>query len=172
MRDSASDIEADVEARWAALDAETAATGRFVAITRARASAVTAAEKALLGDQYNSPILGVTTRFSYDVDYQLTRYLKKIKRAQTNAEKFDLLFGLTVAIDDHDTWLYDHEYDFDVGGKMKKLAKAWREALRCDDAALGIDAAHSRPGVLSFLAQFKKKVEACGSEPVVFKYAP
>jgi hypothetical protein len=69
--------------------------------------------------------------------------------------------------------MHDHERGW--GGEMmvSGLARIWKAVLKKTDQELGIDSEFTRPGLVCFLQQFKKQVEAVDTydDPVMkFKF--
>jgi hypothetical protein len=82
----------------------------------------------------------------------------------------------TYQLDHFDAWVHDHEAGWGGHRFLARLAALWRAALRQDDAALGVDAAFTRPGVFCMLGVFKAKVEGIqqlaghGDEEIAFDF--
>ena len=146
-------------------------TLRYVFITQNRSDQLDQMREYILGDQANDTIMMFNTSFSYGIhdgffQFKSGRYAKK---AKTPAAKFDMLFAYTFQLMQYDVWMQDNEGDMD--GMVAELAGMWKRLLKNDDEALGIDAEYTRPGILQLLEDFKKRVEACYSEPPFkFKY--
>lgn len=160
----------DNKARNAKLTEEQMASLRFVLITQNRADQLDAMREYILGDQADDGILMFNTSFSYGIhdgfySFKSDMYAKK---AKTWAKKFDLLFAYTYHLQEYDVWMHDNEGDME--DMVKDLAKLWKKLLAKDDAALGIDAEYTRPGVLALLEQFRKKTEQVDYCNFQFKY--
>lgn len=80
------------------------------------------------------------------------------------AVKLSLLLGYTSAIKESDVWMHDHEYGWGGEVFLDELAKCWKAVLKRSNEESGIDAEYSRPGIICFLEQFKKRVEAINEE--------
>ena len=113
------------------------------------------------------------TSFSYDVEDAFAQ-LKQHLWAKTKgaAAKFDLIFAFTQIIEKCDVWMHDNE-----GGMadwVKDLGSLWKRLLKNNDEKLGIDSEFTRPNIISFLEQFKQKVEQAINEyadpPLDFKF--
>ena len=154
-----------------ALTSDQVGTLRYILITKNREKLLDEMRELVLGDQADSDFLMFNTSFSYHVKdsfYQVLQPRWK-KLSQKPHERFDLLMAYTHTLFSYDVWVHDNEGDME--GMVKDLAKMWKTLLKSTDAVLGVDAAFTRPGVLSLLEQFQNLVESAESEPPFkFKY--
>ena len=129
---------------------------RWILITEARASRIEAMERALLGDD-SEPDENLASRVAslFAVVFEM------VKAAPRNSAKFDVLLAFTWALYEYDTWVGDHPFELGASlyRKIRKLGLVWSEALRVDDASLGIDSEFTRAGVMKMLKGFKDEVE-------------
>ena len=147
---------------------------RHIVITQRRANALEEMEAVVLGDQADESFMMFTTSFSYEVLQAFDDFFSLLKKKKTAGEKFDYLFAFTRSVQDHDTWMHDHEVGWGGHKPIAKLAKAWKEVLANDNEALGIADDFTRPGIVTMLDEFKKSVEdieQCDEPDVKFKYA-
>mmetsp|Transcript_33500 Transcript_33500/g.52734 ORF Transcript_33500/g.52734 Transcript_33500/m.52734 type:complete len:233 (-) Transcript_33500:271-969(-) len=159
-----SDSEEDDDDENEDVDAYTQAevdTIGLVIMPEKRVKALEAMEKLVVGDQYGDSFMMFNTSFSYEVIHAFGQFKKRLQKGKTWADKFDLLFGFTMAIDKYDVWMNDHEMGWRQEGgdaMLRFLASKWKAALKQGDAELGIDSDFTRPGVIAMLEQFKKNL--------------
>ena len=132
---------------------------RFVMATKERVAAIEQVEASLLGEQAGSSFMMFNTSFSYQVLDAFEDLKIMLTKTKSWPQKFNLLFGFTFIIDQHDVWMHDHEVGWGGEIMLKALATRWKAALKKTDAELSIDAEYTRPGVICFLQKFKNTVE-------------
>jgi hypothetical protein len=140
---------------------------RCVFMPNDRADAVEEMEKLILGEQYGQRMMMFGTYFANQVAEAYNGRFKILmaRAAHQNrpATTLNLLFGLTFALREYDTWMNDFEVGFvtEYGSKMiKSLAAYWKHLLTNVSAAdMGILEDFTLPGIHAYLAQFKSIVE-------------
>ena len=146
----------DAEKNAQALTEAQVSRMRWILITEERASRIEAMERALLGED-SEPDENLASRVAslFAVVFEM------VKAAPRNSTKFDVLLAFTWAIYEYDTWVGDHALGLGATlyRKIRKLGLVWSEALRVDDAGLGIDSEFTRAGVMKMLKDFKDEVE-------------
>jgi len=142
---------------------------RYVMVDEKRASKLEEMQEFVLGDQAGDTIMMFNTSFSYQIADGFMDVQRQFNNLKSWKGKFNLLFAYCSAIEEYDVWMHDNEGGMD--GMVKNLAGLWKLLLKKSNEELGIDAEYTRPGIMVFLENFKKKVEAAYSEPpFVFKY--
>jgi hypothetical protein len=132
---------------------------RSVMATKERSDAIDQMTNLLLGEQAGSSFMMFNTSYSYQVLNAFEDIKKLLTKTKSWTHKFNLLFAFTFMIDQHDTWMHDHECGWGGEIMLKALATRWKAVLKKTDAELGIDAEYTRPGVICFLEKFKSTVE-------------
>jgi hypothetical protein len=142
---------------------------RFVMITKNREAQIEAMERLVLGDQYDSPFMAFSTRYSYHVLDTWGTVKSRLSRMSPD-KKFDALFAYTSTLLDYDVWMHDNEGD--MGTLVKGLAAVWRNLLKKNDEEIGWDLEYTKPGVYALLGQFQERVEGMDDcyEMGKFKY--
>jgi hypothetical protein len=155
---------------------------RCVFMPNDRADAVEEMEKLILGDQKGQRLMMFGTNFANEIveAYNSRFKLLMARAAHQNrpATTLNLLFGMTFALREYDTWMQDFETGFvaEYGNKMiKSLAAYWKHLLANVSAAdMGILEEFTLPGIHAYLAQFKRIVEDIDTydeAPYEFNYA-
>jgi len=153
------------------LTEEDMARMRVVIMNAERDKAIDAVQDDLLENQpYRDMFLSFNTDFSWLVIRTLDEWLEQYEKRpqwQQWPRKANVLMALTHCLLEHDVWLHDHEISWlDPADRIfKRLAKAWKGALKKSDEVLGIDAAYTRPALIAMCEDFKEKIESidmCG----------
>ena len=144
---------------------------RVVIMNAARDKMIDAVEDDFLGDQrHRGMFLSFNTSFSWRVLQVVNSFLEAYEKRpqwQQWPHKINVLLALSHALVEYDVWEHDHEIDWlEPADRMfKRLAKAWKAALKQRDEVLGIDAEYTRPGLIAMCDQLKEKIEGidmCG----------
>jgi hypothetical protein len=146
---------------------------RFVMATKERTDAIDEMQALLLGDQAGSSFMMFNTSYSYQVLDAFEDVKLKFTKTKSWPQKFNLLFGFTFMIDQHDVWMHDHELGRGGEIMLKALATRWKAVLKKTDAELGIDAEYTRPGLICFLQKFKETVQdidTCDDPKIKFNF--
>jgi len=155
--------------------AEEMAKLRHILINESRDKALKKGHAFASCGQCESGLMTFNTSSGNTVILSLPGEIKKALKKKTQAERFDALLGLTHGLKEFDYWMNDNEC-WGEGGDMEKavgkLAKAWRDTLRCSDAELDIDAEYTRPGIEALLDQFADDLEGLEGGEYEFNWRP
>lgn len=171
------DEEEEGEADLSKLSAEQVGRIRIIIGTKRRIAERTAADKLVLGDQFDDGVLMFNTSFSYEIPGVIKKAVAAIQRAASPDHKLDKLIAITMSLQTYDCWMYDHEAGWgSFGGAkaLKSLARQWKTLLAKDNETLGIDDRFMRPAIEYLAASFKEAIEELDDaeeEGLTFNYA-
>ena len=144
---------------------------RVVIMNAARDKMIDAVDEQFVGDQpHREFFLSFNTRFSWKVLHVVNSFLEQYETRpqwQQWPHKINVLLALSRALLEYDPWMHDHEVDWlnPADRMFKRLAKAWKGALKKSDEVLGIDAEYTRLGLIAMCEGLKEKIEGidmCG----------
>jgi len=141
---------------------------RHVLLTKRRVKFIEKMEALILGKQYKDSIKMFDTSFSYLISSVVPKQII-LASGKPLPEEFDRVLGITKAIINYDTWMYDYE-DFDaIQHMLELLAEAWKDILEHTNEEIGIDVEFTRPGIEKMLENFEKLLIDC-EEPFEFNW--
>jgi hypothetical protein len=134
---------------------------RVIVITKERQDRMEEMSKLILGEQHGQEMMTFSTSFSYQVINAWNAFTVRYHESSNQKkEQFDLLYGFTDTLKEHETWMHDHEVGWGGEKMVKQLALLWKIVLKNNNEELGIDSEYTRPGIVALLEQFKEAVES------------
>jgi len=94
----------------------------------------------------------------------LSGEVRKAAKRKNGPDRFNALFALTYALAQYPAWIPEAEQNGEgrvlerAARGIEVLATAWKTLLQERDAALGIDAEFTRPGIEALLGNFERMV--------------
>jgi hypothetical protein len=141
---------------------------RHVLLTERRVKLIDKMEALILGDQHKDSVKFFNTSYSNLISSVVPKQII-FASGKPLPEQFDRVLGITKAIINYDSWMYDHD-DYDaIQDMLDLLSEAWKEIMAHNNEELGIDMEYTRPGMEKMLINFQKLLNDC-VEPFEFNW--